>query len=208
MANPLSFTASAIAVTTLTFHISKLVKNTFHASDEILALEDEVEDVRALIKLLQPLRQKPWPQAQQTNIVEAKRVPDNVVTKRLLKIQGFMDKLERYKIKAMQSIRYVAFRRKINAEREGLGDAKQQLFDIVCVLNVSTTRSLNLQATNIVRNVEQVQNTHNKDQQEIITRLDQCLGPVQNVYMQDYRSILTRFDQYLSPIQGPDVQTH
>jgi hypothetical protein len=100
MADPLSFTASVIAVTTLTVHILRLARNIFHASDEIIALQDEVEDARALAKLLQSLCRKPWPPDQQTNIVEAKRILDDVVTKRLQTIQGYLDKLEPYKTKA------------------------------------------------------------------------------------------------------------
>jgi hypothetical protein len=59
--NPLSFTASLIAVNTLAVQVSKLVKHVLYASDEVSALVDELEDVKALTKQLETLYQEQWP---------------------------------------------------------------------------------------------------------------------------------------------------
>lgn len=48
MADPLSFIASPIAFGTLTVQVSTLVKHAPHHSDEVLALEDELEELKAL----------------------------------------------------------------------------------------------------------------------------------------------------------------
>jgi hypothetical protein len=60
-ANPLSFTASLVVVTTLAVQVSKLVKHALYASDEVSALVDEWEGVKALTKQLETLYQEQWP---------------------------------------------------------------------------------------------------------------------------------------------------
>ena len=208
MADPISFTASVIAITTLTFHISELVRTTIHASEDIIALKDEVDDVRSLATLLESLAERPWPQDQQIYIGAAKRVLNNIVKTRIPKIQGYLNKLERCKIKAIQNMHYVALRKKINGERDGLRGAKEHLSDIVRVLNATTTRVLSLQTANISLSVGRVQSIQSQNHQDMVARLDQYFGPVQHFYVQDYRNILARFDVYFGPARSANFQTH
>lgn len=71
---------------------SKLVKNALHTSDEGLALELELEDLKALAKQLETLCQEQWPSESQASVAEATRISEDGFQKRLRKLQSFLVK--------------------------------------------------------------------------------------------------------------------
>lgn len=89
MADPLSFIASLIAVGTLTVRVAILVKHALHYSDEVIALEDELEDLKALAKQFETLCREQWPREHQTSIDEAKQILQDCIEKRLQNLQAF-----------------------------------------------------------------------------------------------------------------------
>ncbi|KAF2493332.1 ankyrin [Lophium mytilinum] len=182
MADPLSFTASLIAIGTLAVHVSKLVKHALHASDEVLVLEDELEDVKALTKQLETLCQEQWPVEHQATVDEAKHILDDVIKKRLQNLQDYFAKHFRgTKVKVKKNITWAVLRRKINVEREGLRSGKKRLLNIFHILNSSSTRHLSFQATKISLDVEHIQDSQDRSYQDIVARLKQCLGPIDNI---------------------------
>lgn len=120
MADPLSFIAPLIAVGTLTVQVSTLVKHAFHHSDQVLTLEDELEDLKALAKQLETLGSEQWPQEHQASIDEAKRILEDSVQNRLQKLQSLLDKHFRKSKLRPTPVSWVMLWRKINVEREGL----------------------------------------------------------------------------------------
>ena len=182
MIDPLSFTASLIAVSQLTAEISKSVKPTLQASDEVLALGDELEDLEALTKQWEVLCQEQWPDKHQASVDEAKRILDEIVKKHLQNIQELLAKCNRTSIfKAKANTLWAWSRKKINVERQGIRRGKDQLLNIFHLLNSSCTRPLSFQTTKISLDVENLERTQDQSSQNIVSRLEHYLGPRSSV---------------------------
>lgn len=188
MADPLSFTASLIAVGTLAVQVSQLVKHALHASDEALALEDELEDLKALSKQLETLCREQWPKEHQTNVDEAERILEDSIQKRLRNLQAlFVRHCSRSKLR---SVSWVVLRRKIHSERTALHIGKERLLNIFHLINTSTTRSLSFQPTQLNIDLEHIRSSQDRNFQDIVTRLGRCSDPMSS--LQSLRQLVER----------------
>ncbi|KAH8759371.1 ankyrin repeat-containing domain protein [Diaporthe sp. PMI_573] len=178
MADPLSLTASLIAVGTLAVQVSKFVKHALHTSDEVLALEDELEDLKALTKQLETLCQEQWPDEHQASVDEAKRILEDNIQTRLRKLQTLLAKHFRASKLKPTALSWVVLRRKINAEREGLNIGKQRLLNIFHLINTSTTRSLSFHPAQLSIDLERIRDSQDQNVKEIMNRLSQCPFPM------------------------------
>jgi hypothetical protein len=178
MADPLSLTASLIAVGTLAVQVSKFVKHALHTSDEVLALEDELEDLKALTKQLETLCQEQWPDEHQASVDEAKRILEDNIQTRLRKLQTLLAKHFRASKLKPTALSWVVLRRKINAEREGLNIGKQRLLNIFHLINTSTTRSLSFHPAQLSIDLERIRDSQDQIVKEIMNRLSQCPFPM------------------------------
>ncbi|KPM35961.1 hypothetical protein AK830_g10613 [Neonectria ditissima] len=188
MADPLSFTASLIAVSTLAVQVSKLVKHTLHASDEALALEGELEGVKSLTNQLERLCQEPWPEDHQATVDEASRVLEGAIQTRLRSLQDYLAKHSRGSKLKLNHVTWAVLRRKINGEREGLRVGKERLFDAFQLLNNSITGRLGLQATQMSIVLGGIQKSQHQNYQDIVARISQCLGPINSIQISSTQS--------------------
>lgn len=156
MADLLSLTASLIAVDTLAVQVSKFFKRVLHTSDEVLALEDELEDLKALVEQLETLCREQWPNEHQASIDEAKRMLEDKIHTRLQWLQGLLDKYFRGSTLKPTSVNWVILRRKINAEQEGLHIGKQRLLNIFHLINTSTARGLSFHPAQLSIDIERI----------------------------------------------------
>lgn len=173
MADPLSFAASLIAISTLAGQVTKLTKHAIHASDEKLALEDELEDVKALTKQLEAICKEQWPAEHQGTVDEAQRILDDVIKKRLQSIETFLTKHFSGSTQLKpKHVTWAVVRRKLHTEKESLRGGKERLLNSFHILNSSITRSLHFQAAGISVGIEQLQTSQNNSIHNVIAKFD------------------------------------
>lgn len=177
MADPLSFIASLIAVGTLTVRVATLVKHALHYADEVIALEDELEDLKALAKQFETLCREQWPREHQTSIDEAKQILQDCIEKRLQNLQSLLAKHFGKSKLRLKSVSWAIMRRKINTEREGLRIGKERLLNVFHLINTSTTRSLSFQPTQLSIELAHIRDSQDRNFRDIVARLEQSPVP-------------------------------
>lgn len=161
----------------MTVRVATLVKHALHYADEVIALEDELEDLKALAKQFETLCREQWPREHQTSIDEAKQILQDCIEKRLQNLQSLLAKHFGKSKLRLKSVSWAIMRRKINTEREGLRIGKERLLNVFHLINTSTTRSLSFQPTQLSIELAHIRDSQDRNFRDIVARLEQSPVP-------------------------------
>jgi hypothetical protein len=178
--DPLSFTASLIAVLGVAGAVAKSAKKIHYASNEIMALQNEVADLQAVFKQFENLAKSPWARDQQVYLGRAQVILGGPVRASLERIQKVLDnKLLKSRLGKVNKPAWVFLEKKIITERNDLRRAKAQLVDIFNLLTLATVQQMDSSQhqtqSQIIDLSSASRSRHNKmleqlDQQETLTR--------------------------------------
>jgi hypothetical protein len=92
MADPLSITASVIAVSTLAAQLTKFIAHALHASDEVDAFKSELEDLQVVATRMRLLYEEQWTPEHQASVDQIKRILDHELEPQLRVLDAYLSK--------------------------------------------------------------------------------------------------------------------
>lgn len=145
MADPLSLTASIIAVASVAAQVGKTLKKFYDANDEAFAVRNEITDLEALLRTSENVCDQAWKPEHQSLLDRAVKVLEYIKTK--LEALNVLLRPRTGQSTSMKMRRFVWVKneRKIFDLRKELSTARQRLFEAFQLLGISAARQTNYQ---------------------------------------------------------------
>lgn len=169
MAEPLSLLASIISVGELAAGAGKVIKKVYRASNEKLALQNELNDLRCLLKQLEELTKKPWSEEQREYLQQASTILNDILSPKLEGLQTLHQKCAAGKF---QRTVWLVLESRIKHERVELQRAKRQLLDIFHLIGDSTTARIDFQLSSVILGLDSQQSHTSDRHNEVLMRFD------------------------------------
>ncbi|EMC98042.1 hypothetical protein BAUCODRAFT_411250 [Baudoinia panamericana UAMH 10762] len=140
MADPLSLTASIIAVGTLAAQVGKKLRAFYHGTNEIFAAQNELTDLEALLRSCEDIQEQPW-RADQRGLAERAAVLLGKIKLELQSLSNMLQPAEsRWAFVRTKGWAWLKNEKAINQARSKVRALKQTLMETFQLLTVDTSR--------------------------------------------------------------------
>jgi hypothetical protein len=172
MADPLSITASVIAVSTLAAQLTKFIAHALHASDEVDAFKSELEDLQVVATRMRLLYEEQWTPEHQASVDQIKRILDHELEPQLRVLDAYLSKQFSGRRGRFKSLTYPVLRRKVVTEQQTLRSHKTRMVELLNMVTASSTRRIEFTATAISVDVDNLQRTQDQGFAAMLTAVN------------------------------------